>query len=75
MDKKTLVTIECFKACSHWKELAPCCGSCGYFFEEKGKEFCGYTFLRTRMRTTRNSFCGSYKKKLGTGGLSSGESY
>lgn len=64
MDKKVLVKIEEFKHYAHWKEVAPCCGSCRFFFEEKGKEFCGYTFLRTRMKTTKNSFCGSYSKKM-----------
>ena len=72
MKKRNSVTIEEFKRGTHYKEVAPCCGSCYYLLTEKEKVFCGYTFLRTRMKTTKNSFCGSYLSVDKFGGVVNG---
>ncbi len=62
MDKKHYVTIEDFKKSNNYRELAPCCGRCKFFFFEPAKSSCGHPSLRNRMPTTSGSYCGGFSQ-------------
>jgi hypothetical protein len=63
MEKKHYVTFDVFKRSTHWKEVAPSCAICKFFFlDEKSKEMCGHPSLRNRMPTTSSSYCGGFSQ-------------